>query len=461
MDIKPAQILKAVQGKLLASPPDEFTEINKVCTDTRALEKGDVFFALQGRSFDGHDFLKEALEKGAGSLVISDAKKVPASAKRSAGVIAVQDTLKAYGDLAKLYRQKFKVPVIAVTGSCGKTTVKEMIAHILSKRFKVLKNRGTENNRVGVPKTLFQLDASYEAAVIEMGTNISGEIQELSRITAPQIGVITQIGSSHLEGLKSLEGVRLEKLSLMNSLERGGLLILNGEDPLLADTQSGVHRVLKVGFKRETHDLAAEQFWCHEKGSSFYVEKNLFETPLLGRHNILNCLFSILVCSSLGVKFSIIREGVASFKPPSGRLSFKEIAGVRFLDDTYNANPTSFKAALETLKEFKIREKKEVVCGDMLELGGVAEECHRQLGALMADHLPDFIIAAGVLSKALVDEALKKGYDSKRIYHVKDSTEAGKVCRQIAAPGDCVLVKGSRAMAMEKVFECFITSSIP
>ena len=459
MDIKVAEVLQATRGRALTDFPKKYLRIHKVSTDTRRLEKGDIFFALKGPNFDGHAFIKEALEKGAQTLVVSRRGAVSASVKKSAGVIVVKDTLKAYGDLAKFYRRKFKIPVIAVTGSCGKTTVKEMIAHVLSKRFKTLKNRGTENNLVGVPKTLFQLDPSHEAAVIEMGTNQPGEILRLSQMAAPQIAVVTQIGSSHLEGLKSPEGIKSEKLSLIHALERGGLLILNGEDPLLADFKSGAHRVLKVGFDPKAHDLAAEKIRCCDLGSAFYVQKHLFRTPLLGRHNILNCLFAILVSRAMGMKFPVIREAISSFKPAPGRLNLREMEGVLFLDDTYNANPTSFKAALETLKEFKIREKKGVVCGDMLELGTGALNYHRQLGAMIAELLPDFVIAAGLLSKALVDEAVKKGYSPKRIHHVKDSVEAGKVCRQMAAPGDTILVKGSRAMAMEKVFECFITSS--
>ena len=432
----------------------------RVSTDSRTIERGDVFFALKGPHFDGHDFLEVAAAKGAACLVVDNTRRVGESVRRTAEVITVDDTLKAYGEMAAAYRKKFKIPVIAVTGSCGKTTAKELIAHVLTRRFKVLKNRGTENNRVGVPKTLFQLDVSHEVLVAEMGTNEPGEIDLLASILAPQMEVLTQIGSSHLEKLGSLEGVKAEKLSMVRSLERGGLLILNGQDPMLADVQSGVHRVLRAGFSKKSCDAAAEQVWCHEKGSTFYVEGVLFETPLVGRHNILNCLIAILVARSLGMKDEEIREALAEFKAPPGRLNLKEIVGVRFIDDTYNSNPTSFLAALDTLKEFKIREKKGVVCGDMLELGRHSETLHRRIGAVMAEHLLDFIVAAGPQSVALADEALKSGFDPKKIHLVKDSVEAGEALRHLVSAGDMVLVKGSRGMKMEKVFDCFITSSI-
>ena len=443
---------------------DKLEEILKapfrVSTDTRTIEKGDVFFALKGPHFDGHDFLEAALAKGAAYVVAEDPRRFGEAVRKNAAVIGVDDTLKAYGDLARVYRKKFKIPVIAVTGSCGKTTAKELIAHVLSKRFKVLKNRGTENNRVGVPKTLFQLDDSHEVLIAEMGTNEPGEIDLLASMLAPQMEVLTQIGSSHLEKLDSLEGVKAEKLSMVRSLERGGLLILNGQDPMLADVQSGVHRVLRAGFSKKNCDAAAEQIWCHEKGSTFYVDGGLFETPLVGRHNILTCLIALLAARSLGMKDGEIREALAEFKAPPGRLNLKEMGGIRFIDDTYNSNPTSFLAALETLKEFKIREKKGVVCGDMLELGRHSEALHRRIGAVMAEHLLDFIVAAGPQSGALADEALKNGFDPKKIYLVKDSIEAGEALRRIVSAGDIVLLEGSRGMKMEKICECFTTSSI-
>lgn len=466
MDIKPSEILKATGGKALGTLNDDALVAN-ISTDSRAIGKDDAFFALKGDRFDGHDFLQEAWGKGARHFVVSNIRKLPADVKAS-NVIVVDDILTAYGDLAKFYRQKFRIPVIAITGSSGKTTVKELLAHVLSQRFTVLKTRGTENNFIGVPKTIFGLKASHQVAVLELGTNSPGEIERLASIAAPQIGIITMIGCSHLEGLKSIEGVKTEKLKLAAAVERGGLVILNGQDPNLADFKSGVHKILRAGFSKEGNDVVAEQMWCHDSGCTFRVdrpgqepngEKVLVETALIGRHNALNCLFVLLAASALGMEFDTIRKALATFKPVAGRLCLKNHGGIIFIDDSYNSSPNSFRAALETLKEFKIRERKGVVCGDMLELGGQAEAMHREMGAHIAELLFDFVIATGPLSKHLVDEALKRGFDPKRIHHAKDSFEAGRLCRDIAAPGDMVLVKGSRAMAMEKVFECFTTSS--
>lgn len=459
MDVKLGEVLQAIQGNVIGEIPEELS-IREISTDTRSLEKADLFFALAGKQFNGHDFIKEAISKGVRYFVVSDLNKISSEFKKSANFIVVDDTLKAYGDLAKFYRQKFKIPAVAITGSSGKTTVKELTAHLLSQRFQVLKNRGTENNAIGVPKTIFQLTPTHEVMVLEMGTSSPGEIDRLSSIIAPQIGVVTQIGLAHLEGLLSQEGVKEEKLKVLNSIERGGILVLNGQDPLLKDVKSGVHKIQRVGFSKEGNDLWAEQIWCHETGSSFYLNgKDLCETPLIGRHNVLNCLHAIYISQAMGLDLASIQKALSSFKPVAGRLAVRTFEGIQFLDDSYNSNPSSFRASLETLKEIKMRGRKIVVCGDMLELGAASEALHREIGALIADWLFDYVIAAGPLSRHLVDEALKKGFDPKRIYHAVNNLEAGKICREIAQSGDMVLVKGSRGMKMEKVFECFITSS--
>ena len=458
MDISAAEILKVVGGEPLGAW-NEALGINKISTDTRTLEKDDAFFALRGSRFDGHDFISEAFAKGARNFIVSDGRRVPPDIQKTTPVILVADTLKAYGDLAKAYRQKFKIPAVAVTGSVGKTTVKELVSHLLSGHFLVLKNRGTENNLVGVPRTILQLEPRHELLVLEMGTSAPGEIDRLASILAPQIGVVTQIGHSHLSGLEGLEGVKAEKLSLIRHVERGGILVINGEDPNLHGVSSGVHKVLRAGFSKETQELAAERIQCDERGCAFKAGGIPFETQLIGRHNVLNCLLAMLVVRALGKDFSSLRKDLASFKAVPGRLTLKSVEGIRFIDDSYNSNPVSFRAALAALEGFKSARRKGVVCGDMLELGEQAESLHRELGAAMARSVIDFIIAAGPFSRGLVDEAVKSGFDSKKIFHVSDSYEAGRLCREVAAPGDVVLIKGSRGLQMEKVFECFITSS--
>jgi UDP-N-acetylmuramoyl-tripeptide--D-alanyl-D-alanine ligase len=320
VDIKISELVKETGGKALGALHED-PPVGRVSTDTRLVEKDDVFFAFVGKRFDGHAFLAEAFEKGARHFVVSDAKRVPVELSKKANVILVDDTVRAYGDLARAHRQKFKVPAVAVTGSSGKTTVKEMTAHLLSSKYKVLKNRGTENNLIGVPKTLFLLDASHGAVVLELGTNCPGEIERLSSIVSPQVGILTQIGASHLEGLKNIEGVRQEKLSLLKKVERGGWIFLNGEDPWLRDVQSGVHKIRRVGLSKEGMDLWAEEVWAHEQGTSFTVTGgHRFETQLIGRHNLVNCLLALQCALTLGVDIASLQRALKEFKPVTGRL---------------------------------------------------------------------------------------------------------------------------------------------
>ena len=276
MDINLAEIIQAIGAEASGEIAQDGI-VREISTDTRALDKADIFFALAGKNFDGHDFIKEAIEKKVRYFVISDTKRITADYLKSAGFLVVPDTLKAYGDLAKFCRQKFKIPAVAITGSSGKTTVKELAAHLLSQSFRVLKNRGTENNLIGVPKTIFQLEKTHQVMVLEMGTSSPGEIDRLSSIIAPQIGIVTQIGLAHLEGFGSQEGIKEEKLKVLSQLERGGTLIIHGQDPFLKEVKSGMHKVLRAGLQKEGNALWAEQIWCHETGSSFYLNrKDLF-----------------------------------------------------------------------------------------------------------------------------------------------------------------------------------------
>lgn len=458
MDINFEEICRSASARLLSAPLPTMP-IQGISTDTRTIQANDVFVALKGAKFDAHDFLQEAFEKGASFFIISDEKKAGAELLRKANVALVEDTLKAYGDIAANYRKKFKIPVAGITGSSGKTTVKELLSAILETHFQNLKNKGTENNLIGVPKTLLRLNASYQSAVIEMGTSLPGEIERLSQIVSPQIGILTQIGYSHLEGLKDLDGVFKEKTSLLKHLQNGGFLIVNGEDKRLKNLKPGAHPVLRVGFETGL-EYMIDQVCLHEKGCAFRLGGMAYDTPLLGRHNVLNCGLAIVAALKLGVPAEKIQSTIAAFRPVPGRLQLKELGDILFIDDTYNANPTSFRAALETLKEFKARDKKALVCGDMLELGSHSERLHREMGLYAASLNLDCLIACGEASRFLVDEAVKSGFNASKIFHAASSVEAAAVCREKLNGRQVVLVKGSRGMKMEKIFECFMNLSI-
>lgn len=440
---------------------DAAQKVRRIWTDTRTLEKGDLFLALKGTRYDAHDYIAQAHERGGRAFLVSDVPKVPEAVRRDSVVLTVPDTLAAYGEIARRHRLSHKIPVIAVTGSVGKTTVKELLAHILSMRYRVLKNRGTENNLVGVPKTLLQMDAKHQVAVIEIGTNMPGEIERLTRMLTPQMAVVTAVGPSHLQGLKSLEGVKAEKLKVLAHLERGGLLVLNGEDPMLKDIHSGVHRIVRAGWSGSGCDYEASGLWSHEKGSSFQAgEAERYETPLIGKHLALDCVIALAAAASFETTLEDRQKALASFRPVAGRMQFKECDGVRFIDDTYNCNPASLKSALETLKGFKVRERKVVIVGDMHELGDLSQEYHRQAGAWICEGLFDLVITVGKAADWIADEAVRLGLDASRVFQTADSEAAGKLYRKLAQSGDLTLVKGSRVMQMEKVFECFTSSSI-
>ena len=456
MELRFEEIARACGGKTIgrgAAGP-----VRRVSTDSRTIEKGDVFFALKGARYDGHTYINEVWQKGVRLFAVSAAAAVPEACLAEGSFLIVPDTLAAYGQTARYHRRRFKIPVVAVTGSCGKTTVKELVWHVLSRRFKTLKNHGTENNLVGVPKTLLQIEDGHQAVVLELGTNQPGEIERLAWIASPGAGVITQIGHSHLEGLGSLEGVRAEKMGLLKHLDKGGVLFVNGEDPMLEGSRSGVHRVRRAGFS-EGCDIRAEHVWTRESGTAFSRNGVSYETPLIGRHNVLNALLAVAIGESFGMTPDEIQKGLGSFRPVPGRLQFRVIEGIHFLDDSYNSNPNSLKAAFEALKDFKLRERKAVVCGDMLEMGAASETAHREAGALIAGLGFDYVIAAGPACRWLVDEAVKRGLAPSRVHHTADAVQAGELCRQIAQPGDRVLVKGSRGMHMEKVFQAFDLSS--
>ncbi len=459
MDISLREVLIAAQGHLDGKFIKK-TKINHVSTDSRHIQKGDIFFALKGPRFDGHDFVESVIEKGAEWVVVDEKIFETRSHRVRERLIYVKNTLKAYGDLAHFYRKKFTIPFIALTGSSGKTTLKELLGHILSADFEVLKNQGTENNLIGVPKTLFQLEKKHEVCVLEMGTNQPGEIDRLSAIIDPDIGIITQIGAGHLAGLKNLNGVKKEKLSLLRHIPSHGHLIINAEDKNLRRVKVSRFRTHRVSLSVPGCDFIARKMVYKNGETSFFVgKKDFFSTQLLGEHNVTNILLAIAAAKILGIGEVTLKKRLASFKAVKGRLSSLTRKGRHFLDDSYNANPISFRASLDILKRLKVRGRKILVCGDMLELGLEEMKWHRRIGRTAAGIGLSLIIAVGPLSKVLSKEAVRSGFSSKNIFYADNSLKAGQLCLKWSQPGDTILLKGSRGMAMEKVLECFTAGS--
>jgi len=385
--------------------------------------------------------------KGASCIISQKAIRV-----KGVAVVLVKDTVKALGDLARFNRERFHIPVIAVTGSNGKTTTKDMIAAVLSRRFKVLKNEGTKNNHIGLPLTLLKLDSSYGAAVLEMGTNHFGEIAYLSNIALANIAVITNIGPSHLEYFKNLSGVFKEKSSLIKNLSKPQLAIVNMDDPFLAKlavkkTKSPF--VISVGIKQRS-DFSATDIVDFNGKPEFRINQGFkFALSIFGYYNIYNSLLAIAVGRILGLEYRDIALELARFNLPKSRLNLIEFKNIKIIDDTYNANPLSLKQALEVLKSIPAKGRKIAVLGDMLELGAASKKLHEQ-AIKEALKVCNILVTVGNLTAS----ASKLTVKGKNIFHCGASCEASEILfKKIRVrPKDLVLVKGSRSMKMEEVF---------
>lgn len=444
------EIEKAVRGKLVVPTRRKRFE-GDLSLDTRTIKKGDLFIPLKGKNFDGHHFIAEAFAKGA-RLCFADHTSEWRVRRPDGDIIYVEDCLQALGRLAAFHRRRSKIPVVAITGSCGKTTTKDLLAHLLSRQFKVLKSEGTENNFIGVPKTLLGL-TDHEVAVVEIGTNHKGEIRHLTRIASPTHAVLTLIGNAHLTGFKNVEGVRLEKLSMIESLDEKAEVIVNGEDKNIEHERFKTLKCVRVGFSPR-HAFHADKIELLDDGVEFRLNgKQTIRMKLLGRHNVINVLLAIAAATELGLKPAHIQPGVESFAPAKGRVRHQEISGVRWIDDSYNSNPTSLKAAIELFKAYPPRGRKILVIGDMLELGPRAEVFHREAGESIASFKFDLVLTVGELSKEIAQGAVAHGFPKAGVKSFSTSAEAGAWLKTALKKDDTVLLKGSRGMRMEKVLE--------
>lgn len=450
---KIGELLKATHGRLISSRED--LKIRSICIDSRIIKPQEAFLAIKGNNFDGHNFIKEAIKKGAG-CVIQDAQSYKITKSKGVAFIKVQDTIRALGDIARSHRNKFDIPIIAVTGSNGKTTAKEMIAWLLSKKLKVLKNEGTKNNQIGLPLALINLNKNFDLAVLEIGTNHFGEVDYLAKICLPNIGVITNIGPAHLEYLKNLKGVFREKYALIKNLKKPYIGILNADDNLLRKETLKKDRkpfILSFGIKKSA-DFRASDIKSHGKKWEFLVKGFKFTLNTPGYYNIYNALAAIAVARIFGMDYPDIINGLADFGFPQGRLNFVTINETKFIDDTYNSNPFSLKQALETLANLKTKGRKIFVMGDMLELGSRSRSFHLQAGQKVKE-ICDIFMTVGELSKFAAEAAGRSGFNSNNIFTC-GSTKAARdiLFNKISLEtNDIVLVKGSRAMQMEEIFK--------
>ncbi|MBF0253882.1 MAG: UDP-N-acetylmuramoyl-tripeptide--D-alanyl-D-alanine ligase [Candidatus Omnitrophica bacterium] len=444
------EIERAVRGRLLV-PTRRAHFKGGISIDTRTLAPGDMFVALRGRNFDGHAFIDEAFERGA-RLCLAEESSQRRIRRKDPDIIYVDDAVQALGRLGAFHRRNKKIPVIAVTGSCGKTTTKELIAHLLSDRLRVLKSEGSENNQIGVPKTLLKID-DHDVVVLELGTNQLGEIRYLTRLADPTHAVVTMIGNSHLMGFRSIQGVKREKMSMIDGLSDGACVIYNADDRNIQHPRLKKLKSVRVGFSKR-YDVYAERIHLMQDGSVFLLNgKHKVVSPILGRHNILNTLLAAGCAKVFKIPSKRVSELVTGFSPTPGRVRYREVRGIHWIDDSYNANPSSLKAAIELFKSYPPKGRKILALGDMLELGPRATAFHRDAGKSIAGYSFDLVCLIGKLSKRFADEARASGFDPKKIREFPSSFEAGNFIKSKLKPGDTVLLKGSRGMHMERIME--------
>ncbi len=448
--IKLSEILKATGGSLLAGNPEQ--EIKSITTDSRKLETDALFIPLKGGNFDGHDFVVKALKEGAAAALTEKDLQAPESGK---ALIRVRDTQRALQLLAAYYRSLFSIPVVALTGSVGKTTTKEMIASVLSQKYNTLKTEGNFNNEIGLPLTVFRLEKTHEMAVLEMGMSGFGEIERLSAIAKPDLAIITNIGMSHIELLGSQENIYRAKSEIVQNVKPEGAVLLNGDDLILKKHRAEIERRTYTAGKDPGCDFSAAdvqsnaegvQFCFRGLGHEFSVHLNI---P--GEHNVHNALFACAAGLLFGVEEDQIMAALEAFRPANMRMDKIEHGGFTIINDCYNAAPDSMAAALKVLGAYP--GKKIAVLGDIACLGEYSYEAHCSVGARVAKEGIDELFTVGEQAKYIAQGAFEGGMDSGRI-HSFDTVES--LVRNLSASverGSYILIKASRVMELEKVTE--------
>lgn len=431
------------------------TPFGRVCTDSRQAQPGDAFFALPGERFDGHSFLQDVAAKGAVAVVV-ERQRIPAKLPACA-VIAVDHTRNALGRLAAQYRKAFRLPLVAVGGSNGKTTTKELIASVLRQKLATLWSEASFNNDIGVPLTLLRLEKAHQAAVVEVGTNHPGELAPLVSLIQPRFGVLTCIGREHLEFFGDLAGVAREEGWLAELLPADGKLFVNGDDPwtprILERARASV---VRVGLA-PTNDWQARNIRLDRQGTTFQVAApraeyaGEYRITLLGSHQVVNALFALAVGVEFGLSRAEIERGLAGCKAPGMRLQLRDLNGVCVLDDAYNANADSMLAALQTLQDLPGKGRRVAVLGDMAELGAQSEAAHEEVGRRAAETGVGQLIVVGKMAPVMARAARSAGLN--RVLEFPDAESAAAALKSILKTGDMLLLKASRAARLERIAE--------
>lgn len=444
MNLTLQQIAKALNNEI-----NNEKLINRVSIDSRDVDENTLFFAIKGERFDGHDFIEDVATKGIGGIVSHKAVNV------NVPVIYVEDTKKALLDLASFYRHSIdNLIVIGLTGSVGKTTTKEMTACVMSQKFKTLKTEGNFNNEIGMPRTIFRLDNSFQCAVLEMGMDGFGQISELTNSAHPNCAIITNIGVSHIENLGSRDGILKAKLEMLEGMEKGSTLFVNGDNDKLSTVENGDYNIIKFGIENKNCDFLAEDIKENGYSTEFFAvwnnNRQKITIPTVGIHNV----YDALVAFAVGIEYDIqpdkIAKGLSEYAPSGMRQRIKDAKGIIVIEDCYNASPDSQKAGLNTLCKIA-KGRKIAVLGDMLELGDYTETAHRAVGEYSAKCKIDALFTLGKSSEFMADSAKRGGLS--QVLAFNDKKALTDELKGYLKAGDTVLFKASRGMKLEEIFE--------
>lgn len=428
--------------------------ILRVSTDSRTLQAGDLFVPLRGENFDGHKFIQQAAERGAVGAMVEESWRE--NGPENFGLIRVADTLVGYQTLAANYRASLPLKVIAITGSNGKTSTKDFVAATLTRKFRVTKTEGNFNNHVGLPQTMLAANREDEIAVWEIGMNHPGEIAALAKLAAADVAIITNVGIAHIEFMGSREAIAEEKGALAEGVAANGTVILNADDAFTESIAKRTHaKIILAGI--ENGSVRATDITQHSTGSEFTILEGAHrcraQLPVPGSHMVQNAMLAVAAGRVFGLSLEECAVGLASTPLTKARLQIRDIDGIQFIDDSYNANPDSMKAALRTLVELDADGRRIAVLGEMGELGAESERGHRDVGEAAADLRIDELIAVGGIGAAIAHAAKKAGLEKS--VAVDSPKEAAELLEGSAAPGDLVLIKGSRSARMERVLDEF------
>ena len=450
LELNLQEIVKATKGALLKEA--DVKEIKAVSTDTRKIEEGTMFIALKGENFNGNNYVLDAFNKGAKIAIVDEVKCDLNELKEDIALIKVKNTGRALMDLAKFYREKLGLKVVGITGSAGKTSTKDLVAAVLSDKYKVFKTKGNFNNEIGLPLMILELDSTYDVAILEMGMRGLGQIKELAEIASPDLGIITNIGISHIEILKTRENILKAKMEIATFFDKNNTLVVCGNDDFLGALPEAEYKIVKTGVG-ENFKIGAKNIALEELSSKFTVydgeKEEEFSLDMPGEHNISNLMLGIAIAKELGVSFEEMKRGLKNIEATSMRLELIKKDGFSILNDCYNSSPVAVKSAIDVMKNIEGK-RRIAVLGTMRELGHKSEEAHEEIGKYAKENGIEKVLCFGNFS-----ENIKEGYgEGCTVYENKE--ELIKDLLNIICDGDIILVKASRSLKFEEITKALL-----